>query len=1026
MKQTYLILLIGLLMVSCNSARKQVNVLYFSSQQESGELKGLKDFATQNKGTYTYAKDFSVFSEDSLKNVSAIVIKVSDLNKLDHRAIPELKRYLEAGGGGIIAIRDTTLSDKGWPWLASWLEKQDGSQLKQDKGRLAVLNKAFTADALGQTLDYAVGKNQVPDFEKAQTISVPDSSRYTREVLAEGLDEPMQMAIFPNKDVLFVGRKGSIQRFKNETGETKTIANLNVFSGIEDGLLGVALDPNYATNNWIYFYYAVGGEKSLNRLSRFELHGDSLVLGNEKTILEIPTQRIYCCHSAGYISFDKNGLLYLSTGDNTNAEETEGYTPIDERPGRSLADDQATAANTNDLRGKILRIKPLPDGGYEIPDGNLFAKDGSVGKPEIYVMGTRNPYRFSIDKKTNYLYFGDVGPDTKVKASTGEFMSFDEINQVREPGFYGWPYFLGNNEIFPKYNYATKKTEPGKDPLKPMNISPNNTGAKQLPPAKPAMIWYGKGKSAKFPLVGSGGATAGAGPVFNSADFEKSPFKLSAYYDGKLFIFEWIRGWIMAVSFDEKGDYLRMEPFLEHMKFEAPIDMQFAADGSLYVLEYGTNWFSKNSNAKLVRIQYVEGNRNPNAVIDMNHQYGASPMKVDFSAKASSDHDKADQLTYSWDVENQKFEGESLSHTFTKNGTYEVTLTVADNNGGVGKATRKVFVGNTPPEVSIATQSNTTFYRDNMVLDYDIQVKDKEETVKPERLHVSFGYIPKGKDVATILTSNQEVSSFKYLKGKQMVLSMDCKSCHSRDAESVGPSYSSIAKRYAGKPGSLAMLADKVIQGGSGNWGERAMSAHPALSTQEAQDMTAYILSLAEESARLPLKSTIELKEHVGKGNDGVYLLNASYKDQGANGIGELESRSYILLKDPLVQTEDFDKGNVRIATKTTEFRSYVTSISNGKYIRFNHIDLVGIKNLTYQVQTIGVGGNIEVRLDKIDGPLVSTLAVPAGDSSPANQAWKKMQATVKSTVGKHDLFFVFKGPANNQNYFNIDWILFQ
>ncbi|MEJ5963586.1 PQQ-dependent sugar dehydrogenase [Pedobacter immunditicola] len=1026
MKQIYLMLFIGLFMISCSPTRKQTHVLYFSSQPENGAPKGLKDFTTQNKGTYTYSRDFSVFSEDSLKGISAILIKVSDVNKLDHRAIPQLKRYLEAGGGGIIAIRDTTLSNRGWPWLQSWLDNQDGAQLEQDKGRLALLSKAYTAEALGEALAYVVGSNKIPDFEKSETLAVPDSSRYTREILAEGLDEPMQMAIFPNKDVLFVGRKGSIQRYENATGITKNIASLNVFTGIEDGLLGVALDPGYEKNNWIYFYYAVAGEKSVNRLSRFELHGDSLVLGNETVILEIPTQRIYCCHSAGYISFDKNGLLYLAIGDNTNAEETEGYTPVDERPGRSLADDQGTAANTNDLRGKILRIKPLPEGGYEVPEGNLFSKDGAVGRPEIYIMGSRNPYRFSIDPKTNYLYFGDVGPDTKVKASTGELMSFDEINQVKEPGFYGWPYFLGNNEIFPKYNYATKKEDPGKDPLKPINISPNNTGAKELPAAKPAMIWYGKGKSAEFPLVGSGGATAAAGPVYNSSAFEKAPFKLSDYYDGKLFIYEWIRGWIMAVTFDEKGNYLRMEPFLEHVKFEAPVDIQFAADGSLYVLEYGTNWFSKNSNAKLVRIQYVEGNRNPKAVIDMEQQYGAAPMKVNLSAKGSQDHDQADQLSYSWEIENQKFEGESLSHTFTKPGTYEVVLNVTDNHGGVGKTSRKVYVGNTPPEVSILTKANSTFYWDNGVLDYDIQVKDKEETVKPERLNVSFGYIPHGKDVATILTSNQEVSSFKYLKGKQMVLSMDCKSCHSLDQASVGPSYLDIAKRYSGKPGSLEKLANKVIQGGSGSWGERAMTAHPALSVQEAQDMTAYILSLSEKNARLPLKSTIKLAAHIGKGNEGVYLLNASYKDQGANGIGELESRNYILLKDPLIQTEDFDKGNVRIATITTEFRSYITNITNGKYMRFNHIDLVGIKSLTYQVQAIGSGGNIEVRLDKIDGPLVSKLTIPSGNPKQVNQAWQKMEASVKATTGKHDLFFVFTGSADHKNYFNVDWIRFQ
>src|SRR5690606_30340250 len=181
-------------------------------------------------------------------------------------------------------------------------------------------------------------------------------------------------------------------------------------------------------------------------------------------------------------------------------------------------------------------------------------------RPEIYAMGIRNPYRFSIDPETGYLYFGEVGPDTKVKAPDGEFMSYDEINQVREPGFFGWPYFLGNNDIFPKYNYETKEAEPGKDPARPLNESPNNTGLVELPPAQPAMIWYGKSNSNYFPLVGSGGASAMAGPVFYNTHVKKAPYQLSDYYDGKLFIYEWIRGWIMAVSFDEQGHYAGMEP----------------------------------------------------------------------------------------------------------------------------------------------------------------------------------------------------------------------------------------------------------------------------------------------------------------------------------------------------------------------------------------------------------------------------------------------------------------------------------
>src|SRR5690606_12607406 len=100
----------------------------------------------------------------------------------------------------------------------------------------------------------------------------------------------------------------------------------------------------------------------------------------------------------------------------------------------------------------------------------------------------------------------------------------------------------------------------------------------------------------------------------------------------------------------------------------------FGPDGSLYMLEYGTNWFSKNTNAKLVRIQYVKGNRTPNGVIDVDKEYGGSPMEVKISAKNSYDHDKIDNLSYTWEIDNNILHGENIVYTFTKDGTYEITL----------------------------------------------------------------------------------------------------------------------------------------------------------------------------------------------------------------------------------------------------------------------------------------------------------------------------------------------------------------
>jgi cytochrome c len=1027
MKRNYLLIVAAVfLLTACSKTREVASVLYFTKKAGDNHVQQLMEAGKKNGWKVIVTSDPIYFSEDSLKKFNTVALSFSALNLLDYKSLPELKRYVESGGGGVVAIRDTTLQAGGWPWLKTLTEKKDGAGVVIGDDRVLVLNKLADSKALTQALQFTIGTKQAADYTKVKTFAVPDSSRYTRIVLAEGLDEPMEMAILPNQNILFIERKGGVRLYNNETRAVKTIANIGVFSGIEDGLLGVVLDPKFAENHWLYLYYAVAGEEAISRLSRFQLKGENLELKSEQVLLEIPTQRKHCCHSAGYLAFDAKGILYLSTGDNTNAEETEGFTPVDERPGRELADDQATSANTNDLRGKILRIKPEEDGSYSIPDGNLFPKDGSKGLPEIYTMGSRNPYRFSVDHKNGYVYWGDVGPDTKVVGEGGEYMSFDEINQAKGPGFFGWPYFLGNNQAFPMYDYATKKPGAQKDALKPINSSPNNTGEHELPPAQSAMIWYGKIPSKNFPLVGSGGASAAAGPVYYSDMFPSAPYKLSDYYNGKLFIYEWIRGWIMAVTFDENGNYLRMEPFLKHLKFSAPIDMQFSTDGAIYMLEYGTNWFSKNSDAKLVRIEYQEGNRRPVAEIEIDKAYGGAPHRVSLSGNRSVDYDRADKLSYSWKIEGKIIEGALAKYTFEKTGIYDVELMVKDDKGAVGVAKTKVHVGNTPPEVSIQTGVNRSFYWDNQILDYHVTVKDAEDKIiDPDKVKVSFGYIPRGKDVAVILAGNQDPGAYRYLKGAQMLTNLDCKACHSMDKESVGPTYLAISARYFGKKDVVKTLSHKIIEGGSGSWGERAMSAHPALSSDDAAEMVSYILSLSEKPKKLPLKNTIPLKDHLGKGIEGSYLLNAAYRDGGANEIEPLDGRAYISLNSPTLQADDFDKGNVRISSVITEGMAYITGLVDQSFISFNSIDLTDVIRLKYRAQLNGVGGNIELRLDSKDGPLVSKLAIPARSAADVKFGWKELEAELTATKGRHNLYFVFVAPGVKQNMFNLDWIYF-
>ncbi len=463
---------------------------------------------------------------------------------------------------------------------------------------------------------YAVGKGARLNYARATATRVPENSGVVRTVLAQGVfTEPTEIAVLPNFDVLIAQRRGELLRYRARDNSVSQVGALNVYwqSGVKDvnaeeGLLGLAPDPDFAQNHFIYMFYSPA-DSSVNRLSRFTYDRDTLDLSTEIVVLEFYSQRKICCHTGGSIAFGPDGSLFVSTGDNsTPFDETgqryasHGFAPLDDRPGHFTYDARRTASNSNDLRGKILRIKVHPDGSYEIPSGNLFPPGTANTRPEIFVMGNRNPYRISVDSKTGTLYWGEVGPDAEFDSlETRGPRGYDEINQAATAGYYGWPLFVGENYPYHRYDYATGATGATFDAVHPINDSPNNTGIRDLPPARPSFIWYPYGDSPDFPSVAKGGRTAMAGPVYH-ADRLSGSRKLPPYYDGKLFIYDWIRGWVKAVTLDKNGEYEAIEPFMDSTKFASPIDMELGPDGSLYVLEYGTGWFTKNPDAALSRL----------------------------------------------------------------------------------------------------------------------------------------------------------------------------------------------------------------------------------------------------------------------------------------------------------------------------------------------------------------------------------------------------------------------------------------
>ncbi len=879
----------------------------------------------------------------------------------------------------------------------------------------------------------------------------PDENRFTKVVLTEGMDEPMEMTFLPDKRILLVERKGGVKIFDEKTGEISLIATIpvntkytnkeGVVREAEEGLMGVIAHPDFANNHWVYLYYADPVDTQ-HVLVRYELNGNTLVEETKKTLLVVPTQREECCHTGGGMVFDQEGNLYLTVGNNT-VNPRSGSSNLDERPGYENSDDQRAPGNTNDLRGKILRIHPEDDGTYTIPEGNLFPAGTEKTRPEIYTMGHRNPWRPTLDSKTGYLYWGEVGPDASIDSIWGP-KGYDEFNQAKGPGFFGWPYFIGDNYPYNRHDLATETYGEPFDVNNPVNESVNNTGLRELPnPVIPAFIWYPYGVSEQFPMLGSSGRSATGGPVFRKADFSKdAPYVFPAYYEGKWLIVEFMRGWIMSVSMDENGDYLSMERFLPEESFSSAIDMDFGPDGALYVLEYGSAWFRGNPNSKLVKIEYNAGNRKPNVSVAADKLAGSVPFTANFTSAGTGDFDNYDQgkLSYNWAITSDNgttidLQGENASYTFETPGSYKATLTVTDTKGETNSASLDLVAGNEKPEVSIDFNGkNRTFYFGDKSLDYQVLVSDKEDgstadgSIKNEEVAVTFDYVPAGFDPIEMASKQSGAESMAVLNiGRNLIESSDCKSCHQFDSTSIGPSYADVAKKYPNNPANVSMLVGKVINGGSGVWGDHAMSAHPQLSEADAKRMIDYIFSMNEVQptvTSLPLEGKINPEVPEGEDGQGGYLLRAYYSDKGAGNITSLSGEDFVALRNPFItpQLSEIRKGVQLLTTPSINF----FMVGDQSYVGFKNIDMTGIKEimlyLGISARNNAKGASVEIRIDSPTGQIIGQTEMvsqaPAGGFRPpagvSRTEWMRQNAAkpfakLAEVSGRHDIYFIFK-----------------
>ncbi len=857
----------------------------------------------------------------------------------------------------------------------------------------------------------------------AQTL--PPDYRFKFEVLAGELPQPMTLQEAPDGRIFFNEIAGKVKVFDPKSKLVSVVGEFSVTTAQENGLLGLALDPDFAKNNWIYFLHSPPDFDG-QYISRVTLVEGKLDMATRKDLLNWSEQRQQCCHHAGALRFGPDGCLYASTGDNTNPfNDSEGYAPIDERPNRGPWDAQKSSANTNDLRGKILRIKPTPEGGYTIPKGNLFPPGTPKTRPEIYAMGFRNPWRFNIDHQSGFLYVGDVGPDAGSEKAERGPRGFDTVNQIRQPGNYGWPYSRGN-AVYVDFDFSEKKPGLIYEKTRPINISPNNSGLTELPPVQEPLVWYPSAASAEFPILGTGGRTACGGPVFHFDPGFKETGGLPEYFDGCLLFYDWQRPFIFWGRLDAQGKMTEILPFTQaarvaqgdddgsgRFQIKRPVDFFFGKDGSLYFLDYGETW-GANRDSRLVRMSYQWGNIAPVTRATVIPTSGREPLEIKLSAQGSLDHE-GDAITLQWRLGDKVLSTDpETTVTLREPGDFRIELVVKDSKGAEGREIVPVTVGNSVPAVRFLSPQEGDFFTPGEPVAFKLGINDPEDGDGKGR-EAEFS-------MRTLVSSAWASADGKLSSedpGLSRMKQSDCFNCHAVSQKIVGPSLMDIATKYKGQPGALEVSVDRVVKGSTGVWSPLPMLPHSQHTADEVYMMVKWIYNLASAEATPTVARGIEgqiTSPKDGKLSSGI--IEATFTDLGRAPAGPLSGKAQVKLRTRRIEAEKADHlQGPRIQGKV------IGSTANGHSAKFNSIPLSQVRSIKVRASSGGSGGKVEIRTGAVDGPLVGSVEVPT------TGGWDKFQEFTSPITAPNqdraDVYLVFVNPGKG-GLMNVDWVEFQ
>ncbi len=536
--------------------------------------------------------------------------------------------------------------------------------------------------------------------------SVPPG--FVDEVIKDGFNLPVAIA-FDGTGRLFVAEKRGIVRVI-QNGLLLPTPFIDLVAEVHDagdkGMLGLALDPDFATNRRVYLLYNVDpnyGQPdevpdaiTFGRLVRYtaDASGNVANLTSRLVLLGHTAAdgiaNCYASHGVGTLAFGTDGTLFVSAGEGAHFDFPDGGEDVTGRdPGCAAmfgAQDIGAlrAQDIDGFGGKILRIDPST--GLGLPDNPFFDGSSSSYASRIWARGLRNPFRFTVRPGTTApgtLYVGDVGWEL-----------YEEINVAYGGENFGWPCWEGFGEQASYRNHYT--TSWFCQALDDVSVTP------------PVLSWhhYEPG-SLGFVGVATSGTCFYTGTAFPPE------------YQGKCFFADFGTSWIRVADFDDQDRLMGIASFGEDLYGPVDLEMDPITEDLVYAsVATGT----------VRRIRWALGSHPPVVQISANPTAGGAPLEVQFSSDGTYDPN-GDAFRFEWQFgDGSSFSSEANPiHTYSTEGTFLATLVVEDVTGLSSYDTVVIETANLPPVVNIVNPPHGSTFTPGETMVFSANAFDPED-----------------------------------------------------------------------------------------------------------------------------------------------------------------------------------------------------------------------------------------------------------------------------------------------------------